>query len=110
MSDLEARALDLFDKYVDLTPSQRSAALARLKDREPALHDALLRLLSADAAKHPLEVAAFDLLGEVSTKDDADDTSARIGNRLGPWRIDHVLGSGGMGTVYGASRADGQYE
>ncbi|WP_394695885.1 protein kinase [Pseudoxanthomonas japonensis] len=110
MSDLEARALDLFDKYVDLTPSQRSAALARLKDREPALHDALLRLLSADAATHPLEVAAFELLGEVSTKDDADDASARIGNRLGPWRIDHVLGSGGMGTVYGASRADGQYE
>ena len=110
MSDLEAHALDLFDKYVDLTPSQRSAALARLKDREPALHDALLRLLSADAATHPLEVAAFELLGEVSTKDDADDASMRVGNRLGPWRIDHVLGSGGMGTVYGASRADGQYE
>ena len=57
-----------------------------MKDREPALHDALLRLLSADAAKHPLEVAAFELLGEVSTKDDADDASMRVGNRLGPWR------------------------
>ena len=34
----------------------------------------------------------------------------RIGNRLGPWRIDRVIESGGMGTVYEASRADGQYE
>ncbi|CAN7539465.1 serine/threonine-protein kinase [Pseudoxanthomonas sp. LjRoot143] len=110
MSDLEARALDLFDEYVDLAPLQRSAALARLKDRDSPLHDALLRLLSADAAAHPLEVAAFDLLGEASTEGDDDDASARVGNRLGPWRIDRVLGSGGMGTVYGASRADGQYE
>ncbi len=110
MSDLVARALDLFDEYVELAPLQRSAALARLALREPALHDALLRLLSADAATHPLEIAAFDLLGEVSAEHDADDASVRVGNRLGPWRIDRVLGSGGMGTVYGASRADGQYE
>ena len=31
MSDLEARALDLFDEYVELAPPQRSAALARLQ-------------------------------------------------------------------------------
>ena len=29
---------------------------------------------------------------------------------LGPWHIDRVLAQGGMGTVYEASRADGQYE
>lgn len=110
MADLEARALDLFDEYVDLAPPQRSLALAGLQAREPALHDALLRLLAADTATHPLEGVAFDVVSEASGGSDPDDASERIGSRLGPWRIDRVLGTGGMGTVYEASRADGQYE
>ncbi|WP_334179676.1 serine/threonine-protein kinase [Pseudoxanthomonas sp.] len=110
MSDLEVRALDLFDQYVELAPLQRSSALQRLQAYEPALHDALLRLLTADAAGHPLEGVAFDALSESPAEDDADPSATRIGNRLGPWRIDRVIGSGGMGTVYEACRADGEYE
>ena len=62
MSDLEARALDLFDEYVELTPRRRADALAALRVREPALHDALRRLLQADAASYPLEGGALDAL------------------------------------------------
>ena len=109
MSDLAARALELFDEYVDLTPPQRSVALARLKADDPALHDALHRLLAADAADDALQGIAFDALVGLSGSEDPDPSSARIGNRLGPWRIDSVLGTGGMGTVYEASRVDGQY-
>ncbi|MFT3670434.1 MAG: serine/threonine-protein kinase [Pseudoxanthomonas sp.] len=115
MSDLEARALALFDDYVDLPPPRRTEALARLAVEDPALHDVLVRWLAADAADHPLEGMDFDdLLGLPGTNDDDapehDVASSRVGNRLGPWRIERLLGTGGMGTVYEASRADGQYE
>ena len=110
MSDLEARALTLFDEYVALAPPQRAAALSQLAVDEPALHAALARLLDADAATHPLEDVALDAMLDAVDDDEDDPSSMRIGNRLGPWRIDRVLESGGMGTVYEASRADGQYE
>ncbi len=32
------------------------------------------------------------------------------GSRLGPWRVQSLLGSGGMGEVYLAQRADGSFE
>ncbi|KRA45022.1 serine/threonine-protein kinase [Pseudoxanthomonas sp. Root630] len=116
MSDLEARALALFDDYVELPPPRRASALARLSSEDPALHDVLLRLLAADAATHPLEGMGFDdLLGipganEEAATHEGDVACPRIGNRLGPWRIESLLGTGGMGTVYEASRADGHYE
>ena len=110
MSDLEARALTLFDEYVALAPPQRAAALSRLAAGEPALHALLVRLLDADAATHPLEDVALDAMLAAIDDDEDDPSSMRLGNRLGPWRIDRVLESGGMGTVYEASRADGQYE
>lgn len=81
MSDLDARALALFDEYVELAPPQRSAALARLQAREPALHAALLKLLDADAATHPLENVALDAMLDVSGEEEDDPSSARIGNR-----------------------------
>lgn len=114
MSDLEARALDLFDEYVELTPRRRADALAALRVREPALHDALKRLLQADAASYPLEGGALDALYAEHARSDGDGIDpaslARVGTMLGPWHIDRVLAQGGMGTVYEASRADGQYE
>ena len=114
MSDLEARALRLFDEYVELAPRRRADALAALRTREPALHDALHRLLQADAASYPLEGGALDALyaGHAGHEGGGMDPSCfeRIGTLLGPWRIDRVLAQGGMGAVYQASRADGQYE
>lgn len=42
--------------------------------------------------------------------DGDDDPNLDVGQRVGPWRIDALIGRGGMGEVYRAQRADGRYE
>ncbi|RDZ26159.1 hypothetical protein [Lysobacter silvisoli] len=48
MPDPRARALELFDQYVELAPRERVRALAVLSVAEPAVHAALVALLRAD--------------------------------------------------------------
>ncbi|KRB08740.1 hypothetical protein ASD86_05355 [Lysobacter sp. Root690] len=108
----------LFDDYVELPASERERKLAELAAREPALHEALRALLDADAHDddHLLDRSPADLLADkhrdtaqtAAAQDERAD--ARIGSRLGPWRIDRVIGHGGMGTVYEAHRDDGEYQ
>ena len=39
----------------------------------------------------------------------APDAAPRLGARLGPWELRELIGSGGMGEVWGATRSDGLY-
>jgi serine/threonine-protein kinase len=113
MSTPAVRALALFDDYITLTPACRADALTSLAQRDPDTHEVLRRLLESDAALHAGEQP--DLLDQVAdTLAIADNATSRgqdplLGQRLGPWRIERILGIGGMGTVYEAQRADGQY-
>lgn len=102
------RALDIFDEYVELSARERECALDRLKQREPCVHAQLISLL---AAHHAPSIIDDDAISAVSraTKHGHHDADSRVGSRLGAWRIDRLVAEGGMGTVYEAHRADGQY-
>lgn len=118
MSPAFARALALFDDCVAMPPAERAPLLAGLAARDPEAHQALAALLASDEVleageQERLPRATFDALPSWSfaaLPGDAAEGDARIGNRLGAWRIERMLSAGGMGAVYEAWRDDGQYE
>ena len=92
-------------------PSEHEAVLAGL---DPAIAAEVRALLAADdqALSERLGAAvgqgAADWLA--GQDDEEDDDRDLAGTAVGPWRLEHPLGRGGMAEVWEASRADGEYE
>jgi serine/threonine-protein kinase len=97
------RLVEQFERLSALPPAEREVAL-----NDPALaadfRRELAELLAADASNDDPVARTVArgalLLGESVTN----------GRQLGAWRVVRELGSGGMGTVLLAERADGQFE
>ncbi len=111
-ASIGARALDQFDACIALTSGARARYLARLLQTDPCVHAELMRMLAADEASDIVLQSPYKVLSDRPTPSasDEDAAQARIGSTLGAWRIDALIGRGGMGGVYRAHRADGQYE
>ncbi|AKS42473.1 serine/threonine-protein kinase [Wenzhouxiangella marina] len=85
-----------FHRIVALDQAERKAELAALPPEQAAEIDALLRAHDQDDSLLDRPVV---LSNEI-----------QAGIRIGPWRLDSLLGEGGMGQVWSAERADGAYQ
>jgi tetratricopeptide (TPR) repeat protein len=93
---------EAFDRALELDGRLRTSFLVELADRDPDLADEVRRLLEADAdPKSLLEGGPTDVLLEGGPGMDAI---------VGPYRLDEMLGEGGMGVVFRANRIRGDFE
>ncbi|MDP3611434.1 MAG: serine/threonine-protein kinase [Rubrivivax sp.] len=94
----------VFDAAVDLPAANRETLIAAA-----ALDAAALAELRSLLAHHDVATEQQVFMAETAAQQLAE-AAARVGQRLGAWEIVRAIGSGGMGEVFEASRADGSYQ
>lgn len=99
-----ARVDALLDELLDLPAESRIRALERKCPDDPTVRAEVSSLLSAVGAVGGFMAAPAALAPEPQT------TDLSPGVRIGAWRITRLLGRGGMGVVYEAERAKGDFQ
>jgi eukaryotic-like serine/threonine-protein kinase len=97
------RLESLFAEALSLPPAERGAFLARQCDGDADLRAEIESLLVAHDAQGPLDGAPGPAPRDASP-------SLPGGSKLGAWQIGTLIGRGGMGEVYMASRIDEAFE
>ncbi|HSJ63030.1 MAG TPA: serine/threonine-protein kinase [Gemmatimonadaceae bacterium] len=107
------RMEELLDQALELPTGERRALLDEQCRGDAELRADLEALLQADAlATGFLDDSADSYAALLLQDEDTDESSsgASPGDLIGAYRILHLLAQGGMGAVYLAERADGQFE
>ena len=99
----------LLDELLDLPEADLKVRLTALEAKEPELAKVIRSaLLEADETRFDtgVEVFASDLIHDMFSRESND----AIGTTLSVFRLEKIIGRGGMGVVYAAKRIDGQFE
>lgn len=103
-----SRVRALFDELIGLDEARLNARLRELKAEQPDIAAELTELLASHAGAHQWfgEMAA-DLGRQRAAEIDASWAQNRT---IGPYALNGLLGTGGMGSVFRAQRADGELD
>ncbi len=92
------KVIDLFQSALERAPGERAAFLDETcHDDEGMRREVESLLASHERAENFIEVPAFEVAPELVPNDSAD---ALIGELIGHYRIESLIGVGGMGHVY----------
>src|SRR6476469_2486622 len=109
-TDRNQRIDSVFDALLDLPPDEQMGYLQRAAGDDPELHEQVLRLLHAHRRAEGFLDSPSPPMARALLEGPAPSAIGHVPDRIGPWRIVRLIGEGGMGAVYLAERADGQFE
>jgi eukaryotic-like serine/threonine-protein kinase len=96
----------LFEQLIDIAPDERAAQLASSCANDAELRRSVESLLASDErTQDPL----LNLIGEAAESLLVEHHDRLVGTHIGHYRVDSILGHGGMSTVYRGERDDAQY-
>lgn len=95
----------LFHQLTDSTVEEKRKLLSTIFQEDKELHSLLLDLLDSDQSSHRIFAESPQ---KIFSK--LDDDQDLLGENVGAFRIDSIIGTGAMGSVFLAKRNDGQFD
>ena len=94
---------EIFHEAVDLGDAERESLIAERCGGDAELSARVRRMVAACRRMEEITAA-------LKREPAEEDTTRPAATRIGPYALDRLLGRGGMGAVYLAHRADGEFE